>query len=73
MSPREKVPVSAFDGDRELRFVTVLSRSGTYDVASDGRRFLVIKEPDGANAQLAQIIVVRNWSEELKRLVPVGR
>ena len=53
--------------------LTVLSRSGTYDVASDGRRFLVIKEPNAANARLAQIVVVRNWSEELKRLVPVGR
>lgn len=54
--------------------LTVLSRSGTYDVASDGRRFLMIKEPDDANvARLAQMVVVRNWREELKRLVPVGR
>jgi serine/threonine protein kinase/Tol biopolymer transport system component len=52
--------------------LTVLSRSGTYDVASDGRRFLMIKEPTNV-ARLAQMVVVRNWSEELKRLVPVGR
>ncbi len=52
--------------------LTVLSRSGTYDVASDGRRFLMIKEPPNV-ARLAQMVVVRNWSEELKRLVPVGR
>lgn len=52
--------------------LTVLSRSGTYDVAPDGRRFLMIKEPTTV-ARLAQMVVVRNWSEELKRLVPVGR
>jgi serine/threonine-protein kinase len=54
--------------------LTMLSRSGTYDVASDGRRFLMIKGPDDATtARDAQIVVVRNWHEELKRLVPVAR
>ena len=54
--------------------LTVLSRSGTYDVASDGQRFLMIKEPDDAKSvRPTQMVVVRNWSEELKRLVPVGR
>jgi hypothetical protein len=54
--------------------LTVLSRSGTYDVAADGRRFLMIKGPDEADgARRAQIVVVRNWHEELKRLVPVDR
>jgi serine/threonine-protein kinase len=54
--------------------LTVLSRSGKYDVASNGRRFLMIKEPDEAKAgRSTQMVVVRNWSEELKRLVPAGR
>lgn len=42
-----------------------------YDAASDGQRFIVIKE--GASpAWASELIVVQNWFEELKRLVPVG-
>jgi eukaryotic-like serine/threonine-protein kinase len=40
-----------------------------YDVSADGQRFLLIK-PSGEAEALAQMIVVLNWSEELKRLVP---
>ena len=43
--------------------------SRRYDLAPDGR-FLMIKELGGATA-LPQIVVVQNWFEELKRLVPV--
>jgi serine/threonine-protein kinase len=51
--------------------LTILSRSGTYDVAGDGRRFVMIKDADDESAKpRSQIVVVRNWSEELKRLVP---
>ena len=42
----------------------------TYDVSPDGRRFLMIKEATQDTPQ-AHIIVVQNWTEELKRLVPV--
>jgi serine/threonine-protein kinase len=43
----------------------------SYDVSSDGQRFLMIKEggADGA-ATPTSIIVVQHWIEELKRLVP---
>ena len=40
-----------------------------YDVTSDGQRFLMVKPEAGGNE--AQIILVQNWFEELKRLVPV--
>lgn len=43
----------------------------SYDVSPDGRRFLMIKEgdaPDGADRP--QVVVVLNWTEELKRRVP---
>jgi len=41
-----------------------------YDVAEDGR-FLMIKEgASESSAATASIIVVQNWTEELKRLVP---
>jgi eukaryotic-like serine/threonine-protein kinase len=40
-----------------------------YDVTSDGRRFLFLKESEQA-ASATHIEVVLNWQEELKRLVP---
>ena len=45
----------------------------TYDVSPDGRRFLLIKNPEPLQdtATVERIIVVQNWTEELKRLVPV--
>jgi hypothetical protein len=43
----------------------------SYDISPDGQRFLMIKE-GGADGTAAppSIIVVLNWFEELKRLVP---
>jgi hypothetical protein len=45
----------------------------TYDIAADGQRFLMIKDGGGSDqaATPLQIIVVQNFFEELKRLVPV--
>ena len=44
----------------------------SYDVASDSQRFVMIKDaPAGdSNTTPASIVVVLNWTEELKRLVP---
>jgi eukaryotic-like serine/threonine-protein kinase len=53
----------------------VLSRGGTYDVAADGRRFLMLKQA-GDPSQLNEpprVVVVKNWGEELKRLLPRRR
>ena len=57
----------------------------TYDVSLDGRRFLMIKPDRSEQAALTGalaagptrqaeegLIVVQNWTEELKRLVPVN-
>jgi serine/threonine-protein kinase len=43
----------------------------TYDVAADGR-FLMMKNPDAPPEPVTapRIAVVRNWTQELKRLVP---
>jgi serine/threonine-protein kinase len=38
----------------------------TYDVSTDGQRFLMVKQP--ANHAAPQIVVVQNWFEELNRL-----
>ena len=44
----------------------------TYDVSPDGKRFLMIKEGDPADkTEPTQLILVQNWTDELKRLVPV--
>jgi hypothetical protein len=60
-----------------------LFRQGrTYDIAPDGQRFLMIKDgkgdmvsplDSGAAAAARNLIVVLNWTEELKRLVPQGK
>ncbi len=43
-----------------------------YDVSPDGRRFLMIKQAtDEGTAAPVQLVVVQNWIEELKRLVPI--
>jgi hypothetical protein len=47
------------------------SNGRTYDIAADGRRFLMLKQ-DGDSAQTAapdSLVIVLNWAEELKRLV----
>jgi hypothetical protein len=48
------------------------SASRQYDVAPDGEPFLMIKDtpPTVGGAPQQQLVIVRNWIEELKRLVP---
>jgi serine/threonine-protein kinase len=42
-----------------------------YDVSPDGQRFLMIKNAEAeGKVSPPQIIVVQNWDQELKRLVP---
>ena len=44
-----------------------------FDLSLDGSRFLMIKEGgSGRNFALPQIVVVQNWTQELKRLVPAN-
>ena len=43
----------------------------TYDISPDGQRFLMVKESRSEQAAAQrEIVVVQNWREELKRLVP---
>ena len=41
-----------------------------YDISPDGRRFLMVKEGGGDEAAPQNLVVVQNWTQELKRLVP---
>jgi len=45
------------------------SEGRNYDVSADGTRFLMVKEPANQAVE-PHIVVVQNWFEELKRLVP---
>jgi Tol biopolymer transport system component len=53
----------------------VLGGEAQYSVSPDGQRFLMIEEGGAWNeiATQAQIILVQNWFEELKRLCPTGK
>ncbi len=54
--------------------MVALPGSRPYDIAPDGRRFMIIGsgEGDASGGQATQqIVFVQNWFEELKRLVPV--
>jgi hypothetical protein len=44
----------------------------SYDISPDGSRFLLLKAVSGPEqtATPPSLIVVQNWHEELKRLVP---
>ncbi|HEX5107115.1 MAG TPA: protein kinase [Vicinamibacterales bacterium] len=55
-----------FYGDTSLRTFRM------YDVSEDGRKFLMLKpvEAPGQSTITPRLIVVENWFEELKRLVP---
>ncbi|HET9384742.1 MAG TPA: protein kinase [Gemmatimonadales bacterium] len=60
-------PIKLFEG----RYGAAASQSGrTYDISPDGKRFLMIKPVVDPTAAPAGLVVVQNWLEDLKRLVP---
>ena len=65
-------PTRLFSGSYSTRYNQAVWASPDYDT-HDGTRFLMLKNeaetPEGSGS--AQIMVVQNWREELKRLVPM--
>ena len=55
----------------EFAIAPILGGARPYDIAPDGR-FLIIRsgQEEVAEGLAPQIVVVQNWFEELKRLVP---
>ncbi len=53
-----------------VRGYFVESAGRTYDISRDGERFLMIKEGGSDETSSTEFILVQNWFEELKRLVP---
>jgi hypothetical protein len=63
-------PTVLFEGEYEA---TVFPQIATaYDVTPDGQRFLMVKQIAQPESAPAQINVVLNWFEELRRLVPTN-
>ncbi len=46
--------------------------TANWDVAPDGKRLLVVKEPEAAAGE-AKLQAVVNWFEELRQKAPAGR
>ncbi|MFQ5929103.1 MAG: hypothetical protein ACE5MK_05355 [Acidobacteriota bacterium] len=56
----------------ERRFARRTSLSfNTYDVSPDGQRFIVLDDSE-AEPPATRLVLVQNFHEELKRLVPTG-
>ena len=60
-------PTLLFEG--RFAVSTVSGNDAWYDVSPDGKRFLMLKTEDAPNGT-ARIIIVQDWINELKRLVP---
>jgi serine/threonine-protein kinase len=60
--PAQVLPAGYFDG--------TATNGRTFDIAPDGRRFLMIKQGGGDEAAPQNLIVVQHFFEELKRLAP---
>ena len=46
--------------------------TANYAVTADGQRLLMLQSPREQTAGPTELIVIQNWAEELKRLVPVN-
>ena len=57
----------------EGRYAPTVFTAPNYDVSPDGRRFLMLKPSESAEAAPTRINVVLNWFEELKQRVPAGK
>ncbi len=70
-------PAFAFSNEQTLPIegFTVVGFYRDYDITPDGERLVMVfpaDRTDGGEAARPQIIVVQNWFEELRRLVPTN-
>ena len=61
-------PRELFEGP----FVAQTAGNPNYDVFRDGKRFVMIQRRTESAAAEAPLVIVQNWFEELKRLVPTN-
>lgn len=62
--PRLLFEMTGFGGGIPIR---------TWDISRDGRRFLMVKKAEGRLQPITELILVQNWHEELKHLVPTRK
>ena len=60
-------PTLLFEG--QFAVSTVSGGDAWYDVSPDGKRFLMLKNEERPSSS-ASIVVVQNWTTELRRLAP---
>jgi serine/threonine-protein kinase len=65
-------PTRLITGDGYDHALGTANNGRTYDVSPDGRRFLLIKVGSADGAPPRNLVVVLNWTEELKRLAPAS-
>ena len=66
-------PARLFDDSFRLDTGGANGGMANYDIAPDGKRFVMIEEPKATNSQgnqLVRVNVVLNWIDDLKRRVP---
>jgi Tol biopolymer transport system component len=57
----------------ERQDYTLAAPIRTWDISLDNQRFLMVKLDERKPRHVREMILVQNWFEELKRLVPAGR
>ena len=73
MAAVETDPTFSYGQPRPIFSGPYVSFFSSYDVSSDGERLLMIKDDPstpGGSSEQPELVLVQNWFEELKRLVP---
>ncbi len=60
-------------GKPRLLFEQAGYSGSNWDISPDGKRFLMVKSEEIKPQPATEMILVQNWFEELKRLVPTGK
>jgi len=63
-------PTKVFDDPFRLDTSSASGGVANYDIAPDGKRFVLVEEPKAAGATTTKLNVVLNWGDELKRRGP---
>jgi serine/threonine-protein kinase len=66
---RSSTPTTVLQSSPTYYLLAAGTVGRTFDVAADGTRFLMIKNASGDAPASQRLIVVQNWTEELKRRV----
>ncbi|MGM0466069.1 MAG: hypothetical protein ACQERH_06495 [Acidobacteriota bacterium] len=45
----------------------------SWGISTDGRRFLAVKKDQSKLQPITELILVQNWFEEVKRLIPSNK